>query len=94
MTQRTLFIAAYDITAPDRLRAALKVLRDYSTGGQKSVFECFLSDTEKRELLLQVAAVIDAEEDRFLLMRLELRVKVVTLGIAVAPVDPDFYYVG
>lgn len=94
MTQRTLFIAAYDIAAPDRLRAALKVLRDYSTGGQKSVFECFLSDVEKRALLTEVAAVIDAEEDRFLLMRLEPRVKVVTLGIAVAPVDPDFYYVG
>lgn len=94
MTQRTLYIAAYDITASDRLRAALKVLRDYSTGGQKSVFECFLSDTEKCALLAEVAEVIDKEEDRFLLVRLEPRLPVVTLGIAVAPVDPDFYYVG
>lgn len=36
------YLAAYDVSDPKRLQQALHVLRDYATGGQKSVFECFL----------------------------------------------------
>ena len=94
MTNRSLYIAAYDIRDPKRLRDALRVLRNYSTGGQKSVFECFLSSTEKRALIGEVKSVIDETEDRFLLLRLESRAPVLVLGIAVPPVDPEYFYVG
>jgi CRISPR-associated protein Cas2 len=94
MSQRALFVAAYDVADPSRLRAALRVLRHYATGGQKSVFECFLTPSEKASLLAEVQEVIDLSEDRFLLIRLDPRSSVETLGIAVKPVDPDFYYVG
>jgi CRISPR-associated protein Cas2 len=40
-----------------------------------------------------VRGVIDPEEDRFLVLRLDRRGKVLTLGKAVAPVDPPWYYV-
>ncbi len=94
MSNRQLFIAAYDIRNNRRLRMALKVLRGYSSGGQKSVFECYLTDAEKQQLLMQVRSVIDVSEDRFFLLKLDKRCRVITLGKAVPPQDGSFYYVG
>ncbi len=75
MTRRILHIAAYDIADPARLREGLRVLKDYAGGRQKSVFECFLSEGEKRALLDRMHALIDPEEDRFFLLRLDPRGK-------------------
>jgi CRISPR-associated protein Cas2 len=94
MTQRTLHIAAYDIADNGRLRDALKVLKGYATGRQKSVFECFLTAAERRTLLSQVRGVIDEEEDRFVLLRLEPRGTFRVRGKAVKPADPPWFYVG
>jgi CRISPR-associated protein Cas2 len=94
MSGRMLYIAAYDISDARRLRLGLQVLKGYATGGQKSVFECFLTRAERRQLLDEVRGVIDESEDRFLLLRLEQRASFRALGIAVRPADPDFYYVG
>jgi CRISPR-associated protein Cas2 len=93
MKKRQLFIAAYDIRDNKRLRSALKILRGYASGGQKSVFECFLTKVEKKQLLNEVSTVID-DEDRFFLLRLDARCRVITLGKAVPPQDGSFYYVG
>ncbi len=94
MSKRSLYIAAYDIRDPGRLRDALRVLRGYSSGGQKSVFECFLTEWEKKALIAEVGSVMDLIEDRFVLMRLDPRCRVRVLGIAVEPIDPEFFYVG
>lgn len=94
MSQRTLFIAAYDIRHPRRLRLALKAVRAYASGGQKSVYECFLTKAEQRALLDEVRGVIDESEDSFFLLKLDGRCQVVTLGKAVPPQDGAFYYVG
>jgi CRISPR-associated protein Cas2 len=94
MTQRTLHIAAYDVSDPTRLREALKVLKGYATGRQKSVFECFLTAAEKRSLLAEVRAVLHPIEDRFLMVRLDPRGKIRVLGRAVKPTDPPWFYVG
>jgi len=94
MTQRSLYIASYDVSDQGRLRDALKVLKGYASGRQKSVFECFVNDAEKHELLARVQGVIDLEEDRFFLLRLDGRGKVRTLGKAVKPKDPAWFYVG
>ncbi len=93
MPARILYLAAYDVTDPDRLHAALRVLKGYACGGQKSVFECFLTERERRELVAEVRAVLDLTRDRFLLLPLG-DITVRTLGIALPPSDPDFYYVG
>lgn len=94
MTQRALHIAAYDVSSDARLRDALKVLKGYATGRQKSVFECFLTAGEKRRLLGEVRGVLDPIEDRFLLVRLDPRGKVRVLGRGVKPVDPPWFYLG
>ena len=70
MPNRILYLAAYDVTDPDRLQAALRVLKGYACGGQKSVFECFLTDRERQTLVFEVRQVLDLARDRFLLLPL------------------------
>ena len=94
MPTRTLYLAAYDVCDPVRLREALRALKAHASGGQKSVFECFLTDGERCELLADVKSILDLDEDRFLLLPLAGAEGIATLGIAVKPADPDFYYVG
>ncbi len=94
MSKRTLYIAAYDISDSARLREGLRVLKDYATGRQKSVFECFLSTAEKHTLLSRMGAVIDRTEDCFFLLRLDPRSGIRVLGKAVKPEDSDWFYVG
>lgn len=94
MTQRQLYLAAYDISCNRRLRKALYVLRGYASGGQKSVFECFLTESEKNQLLEEIVNVIEPEEDRFILLRLTGTKHIRTLGKAAPPQDGSFYYVG
>lgn len=94
MVNRKLYIAAYDVRSPTRLRAALKVLKGYASGRQKSVFECFLTRKEKKSLLNEVSICLNLEEDDFLLLRLSSRSRVRTLGRGVRPADLDFYYIG
>ena len=88
---RQLYIAAYDIRDDQRLREALIVLKDYSTGGQKSVFECFLTAGERRELIRRIASVLHPL-DRFFLLRLDADARFRTLGVALPPRNPSFFY--
>jgi CRISPR-associated protein Cas2 len=94
MAQRRLYLAAYDISDPARLRRALEAIKGHASGGQRSVFECFLDEAERRELLADMQGLLDLREDRFMLLPLARAADVRTLGIAVKPVDPDYYYVG
>jgi CRISPR-associated protein Cas2 len=94
MSDRDFFLAAYDVADPSRLAAALDTVRGYATGGQKSVHEVFLTPAERDELLHQVALILDEEEDRFVLLRLDPRASYFALGIGSTPSDPAYFYVG
>jgi CRISPR-associated protein Cas2 len=93
MANRSLYLAAYDVADRARLRAALNLVKGYSTGGQKSVHECFLSGGERARLVRDVASVLDAGDDSFLLLRLDPRAHVFTLGKGIVPMDPPYFYV-
>ena len=94
MPHRDLFLACYDVAEPRRLALALKLTRAYATGGQKSAHELFLTNAERDKLVVDMRTLLDAETDRFLLQRLDPRSRVYTLGRALAPADPDYFYVG
>jgi CRISPR-associated protein Cas2 len=94
MPARTQYLAAYDVSCPRRLQAALDRVRAHATGGQKSVYECWLSAAEKAALLADMAAVLDERQDRFLLLRLDPRARPLALGSAVPAADPPFFYAG
>ena len=68
MSMRDFYLAAYDVTDPDRLQAALHVLKGYACGGQKSVFECFLTGRERQALLVEMRGVLEVSQDRFCLL--------------------------
>ena len=94
MTRRALYVVAYDVAKPSRLRKVHRTVKRFATGGQKSVFECLLTPAEREELLAEAGAIIDEDEDRLMLFRVEKRAQPVLLGIATPAADPDFIHVG
>ena len=94
MSQRRLFLAAYDVRNPRRLRRACQVLKDYACGGQKSAYECYLTESERRRLMLRVQGVLDLSVDRFMVVPLRQGGAVNCLGAAVPARDPGFVYIG
>jgi CRISPR-associated protein Cas2 len=91
---RHLFLIGYDIASPRRLRRALKVVKAHAVGGQKSLYECWLTSGELQQAMRSLRELIDAAEDRVVLLRLDPRAQVHTLGIAVEPEDGEFFYAG
>lgn len=91
---RRLYLAAYDISSPRRLRAALSLLKGAAGGRQKSVFECFLTGGERRELVKAIIEIINPAEDRFLLLPLTAADEIKTLGKGVAPGNHSYWYMG
>ncbi len=91
---RTLFLIAYDITDDGRLSSMREFLKGYSTGGQKSVYECFLTDGELVHVKKVIDEMIDEEDDRVHIFTMDGRSRTHTLGIGVQPKDPEYFYVG
>jgi CRISPR-associated protein Cas2 len=91
---RRLYLIAYDICEPRRLNRVRELLKGYSTGGQKSVFECWCTAAELSEVTDSLRELIAAEEDRVHIFTLDGRSRPHTLGIAVPPSDPQFFYFG
>lgn len=94
MPDRDLYLAAYDISNGQRLTKALRAVRTYATGGQKSVHEIYLTAAEKIDLLRRIAGILDHAADRFFLLRLDPRAKCQTLGVGAPPSDTTYFYVG
>lgn len=91
---RKLYLAAYDVRQPARLPKALRVVKGYASGGQKSAYECWLTFSERGSLQAEIADVLDLTEDSFALIPLAPRRPLITLGVAREPCDPDFFYIG
>lgn len=91
---RQLYLVAYDVRNPSRLRQVHKVLKEFASGGQKSAFECYLTNAERDELVERVEQCLDIAKDSLLIIRLSHRDSVSTLGIAVKPADELYTYLG
>ncbi|RMG30985.1 MAG: CRISPR-associated endonuclease Cas2 [Gammaproteobacteria bacterium] len=91
---RDLYLVAYDVSDPSRLRQALQSVRAFSVGGQLSVHECWMTQAECEALIEHLVAILNPAEDRLLVVRLDPRQEVLALGRAVAPEDPDWFYIG
>jgi len=92
--KRRLYLIAYDIRDARRLNSVRHFLKGYSTGGQKSVYECFLTDAEYSLVAGTVRTMIDERKDRVHIFALDSRSRCHTLGIGLEPVDPAFFYIG
>jgi len=67
---RTLFLVAYDVRDPKRLRAVFKIMRGHGDHLQYSVFRCELSERERAELMTKLGEKIKPSEDQVLLVPL------------------------
>ncbi len=92
--ERTLYLIAYDVTDDKRLTHVRHFLKGYSTGGQKSVYECFLTDGEAKYVEAHLGSLIQQDEDRVHIFQMDGRSRTHTLGIAVQPKDPAYFYIG
>ena len=82
MKNRSFYIIAYDISNPRTLQKVGKAVRAYLTSGQKSVVECWMTDTERKKLLRKLSSLIDYKSDRIHCFRLDPRQNHVFLGLA------------
>lgn len=94
MPERKLYLAAYDIADPVRRRDVMLLVRGQATGGQLSVYECYLTAGERADLLAAVEGVLHPRQDRLFLLRLDPRSRVRALGRALVPADPAYFYTG
>ena len=82
MPVRNPYLAAYDVTDPNRLQAALHVLKGYACGGRNRC--SVLSDRARAgQLVAEVRGVLDLGHDRFLLLLLPDEQRHSRFGIAV-----------
>lgn len=91
---RTLYLIAYDIRDDRRLNRVRNFLKGYSTGGQKSVYECFLTEGELRFITSKLKRLIREDEDRVHIFTMDGRSRTYAFGIALQPKDPEYFYIG
>jgi CRISPR-associated protein Cas2 len=56
-------IVAYDIAEPKRLNRVAKIIKDYGTRVQKSIYEVKLDDKRFMEMKTRIEGEIEAAED-------------------------------
>ena len=91
---RHLYLIGYDIRSARRRRRALLAIKGHAVGGQKSLHECWLSETERRDAVGRLERIVDRDEDHVVVIRLDRGAKVHVRGRAVEPTDDDFFYQG
>jgi CRISPR-associated protein Cas2 len=91
---RHLLLVGYDISSARRRRRALKAVKGHAIGGQKSLYECWLTSGELQQAMQALRQLIDPTTDRVVFVRLDPRAAMHMLGRAVAPADGDFFYQG
>jgi CRISPR-associated protein Cas2 len=83
------FLATYDVSLNRSRRRVHKAVREQSSGGQKSMYECHLSLGERFSLLTAAEQRLDADTDSFILIRLDPRLRSIQLGAAQPPLKAD-----
>jgi CRISPR-associated protein Cas2 len=91
MDGRHLFLIGYDISDPDRLVKALKLVRCHALGGQKSFYECWLTTQELQQTRDALNRLIDPETDRVVFILLNAGTESLRLG-STPPIDHGNYF--
>lgn len=67
---RNLYIVAYDISDPKRLRKIFRTMRGFGTRIQYSIFYCYLSNKELVLLNTYIDDIIDHNVDRVMIINI------------------------
>jgi CRISPR-associated protein Cas2 len=79
---RHLYLVAYDVACPKRLYRVYRFLLGYKIGGQKSFFECWLTDAELETIKYQLANLMNEQDDRIHILQLDPRQEIECFGYA------------
>lgn len=79
---RHLYLVCYDVSDPSTLRRIHKLVAGYAIGGQKSFYECWMTQSELQNLEHSVRTKIDIQTDRCHIFRLDPRSQPLYLGTA------------
>ena len=80
MSYRALYLVCYDISSPRRLYRVHHFLQGFKVGGQKSLFECWLTPPELKEVTSTLSEMMELSEDRVHIFQLDPRMTVVVYG--------------
>lgn len=69
-TARTRYLIAYDIADHKRLYRVHKKVEAYAIGGQKSFYECWLTEHELAKFRAEITALMENLEDRIFIFQL------------------------
>lgn len=69
-TSRLRYLVAYDICDPKRLYRTHKKVEAYAIGGQKSFYECWLTQHELIVFKEELNSIIDITEDRIFIFQI------------------------
>ena len=70
MSERGIYIVAYDVCDSKRLRRTYKTMRGYGDAMQYSIFWCELCPTERELLIGDLTEIIHHDEDRIMIVDL------------------------
>ncbi len=87
---RTLYLVAYDVADPRRLVRVHRFMTGWKVGGQKSFYECWLTDAERDSVLAGLRDLIDPDADRVHLFQLDPRMQPKCFGVATTFREPYF----
>lgn len=79
---RGVYLIAYDIRDPRRLARVHRYLLGYKVGGQKSVYECWLTPAELARVRADLEDLMDLAADRIHILQLDPRMRVRGFGVA------------
>lgn len=91
---RQLYLIGYDISSNATRQRVLRAIKGNSTGGQKSVYECWLDRSELDAVRAELQELVGDGDGRVILTRLDTRAAIHTLGVAVRPTDGTLFYQG
>ncbi|RDE79564.1 CRISPR-associated endonuclease Cas2 [Haemophilus parahaemolyticus] len=81
-TTRHKYLVAYDIADSKRLHLAHKKVEAFAIGGQKSFYECWLTEHEMMKFKQEVNALIEPSDDRVFIFRIPDNVEPMLFGKA------------
>lgn len=81
-TNRTRYLVAYDIADAKRLYRVHKKVETYAIGGQKSFYECWLTEHELARFKAELNDLMVSGEDRLIIFQLRNDTEPMLFGVA------------
>jgi hypothetical protein len=76
------YLFSYDVSCLLRLAVVTKRVKAWKASGQRSVAECWLTVGQRGAMLSATIPVLDAVNDRWVIVQLDPRHKVIEYGVS------------